>query len=301
MFNSNCASIPLVANIDGGSGGNNGNNGWGDMGAWWIIVFVLFFAFGGWSRGNWGGDNGGNGATSAALTRGDLCQDMNFSQLEGSVRGIADGICSLGYDQLAQINAVNNNINTGFSNLNSTICQQQYDTARMLDAMNVTNLQNANAANVVALQNANALQSQLAECCCNTREAIQANTTQGVMNTNAIQNQIQQCCCANEKDLMQLNYNLATQNCATLQAIDKVGDRIIDYLAADKAQALRDENQALRLAASQQAQNNYLVNQLRPCPVPAYITCNPYTASYGVGVANGYGYNNGCNGGCGCC
>ena len=306
MFNSNCgASVPLVASIDGGNGGNNGNGMWGD-GGWWVLIILFALIF--WGNGNWGGNNGGNGATSAALTRGDLCMDMNFSQLENSVRGIADGICSLGYDQLAQINAVNNSINTGFSNLNSTICQQQYDTAQMINAMNISNLQNANAANVVALQNANAIQTQLAECCCNTREAIQANTTQGVMNTNAIQNQIQQCCCANEKDLMQLNYNLATQNCNTLQAIDKVGDRIIDYLAADKAQALRDENQALRLAASQQAQNNYLISHLNPTPVPAYPAASPC----GLGnwspavLANGYGYNNGfgcgcgCNSGCGC-
>lgn len=76
-------------------------------------------------------------------------------------------------------------------------------------------------------------------------------------------------------------------HCATLQALDKVGDRIIDYLAADKAQALRDENFTLKLAASQQAQSNYLVNQLRPCPVPAYITCNPWAASYGFNS----GYN----------
>lgn len=291
MFNSGNCSVPLVASLDGGNGGNGNNGGWGDNG-WWIIVFVLFFAFGGWGRGNWGGDNGGNGATSAALTRGDLCQDMNFSQLEGSVRGIADGICSLGYDQLSQINAVNNSINTGFSNLNSTICQQQYDTAQMINAMNISNLQNANAANVVALQNANALQTQIAGCCCDTREAIQANTTQGVMNTNAIQNQIQQCCCANEKDLMQLNYNLATQNCATLQAIDKVGDRIIDYMSAQELQKVRDENQTLRWEKSQANQNSYLVNTLRPFPVAAYQVCNPFTGSYG------YNYNNGC--GCGC-
>ena len=164
----------------------------------------------------------------------------------------------------------------------------------MLDAMNVTNLQNANAANVVALQNANALQSQLAQCCCDTREAIQANTTQGVMNTNAIQNQIQQCCCANEKDLMQLNYNLATQNCATLQAIDKVGDRIIDNMSAQELQKVRDENQTLRWEKSQANQNTYLVNTLRPFPVAAYQVCNPFTGSYG------YNYNNGCGCGFGC-
>ena len=283
MFNSNCASVPLVASLDGGNGGNGNGNGWGDMGAWWIIIFVLFFAFGGWGRGYGGSGSDGGGVTylNSALTREDLCSEMSFQDVKRGVQNIDDAV------------------NVGFANLNSTICNQQYDTARMLNTLGTTVMQGFNASNIAQMQGQNAIQTQLAQCCCDTREAIQANTTQGVMNTNAIQNQIQQCCCANEKDMMQLNYNLATQNCNTLQAIDKVGDRIIDYLAADKAQALRDENQALRLAASQQAQNNYLVNQLRPCPVPAYITCNPYTASYGVGVANnGYGYNGGC--GCGC-
>ena len=71
-----------------------------------------------------------------------------------------------------------------------------------------------------------------------------------------------------------------------LQAIDKVGDRIIDYLANEKAQTLRDENQALRLAASQQAQNNYIVSQLRqPCPIPAYTVPNP-NCCYNTGCSS---------------
>ena len=64
-------------------------------------------------------------------------------------------------------------------------------------------------------------------------------------------------------------------------------------MSTEKMQNLRDENQALRLAASQARQNQYLVNELRPCPVPAYITCNPYAASWGAGFSG-----NGC--GCGC-
>ena len=287
MFNSNCgASVPLVASLDGGNGGNNGNGMWGD-GGWWVLI-ILFALIFGWGNGGWGGNNGGQGATSAALTRGDLCMDMNFSQLENSVRGIADGICSLGYDQLSQISGLNQNISTSFANLNSTICQQQYDTAQMINAMNISNLQNANAANVVALQNANALQSQLAGCCCDLR------TGQMV-----IGNQIERASC-------DTNYNAATNTNAIIQNSHNDTDRIIARLDAmenaRKDERIAEQNQqifGLQLAASQQAQNNYLVNQLRPCPVPAYITCNPYTASYGVGIANnGYGYNGGC--GCGC-
>ena len=50
--------------------------------------------------------------------------------------------------------------------------------------------------------------------------------------------------------------------------------------------------QALNLAQSQANQNQYLINTLRPCPVPAYISCNPWAnqAAYGsCGTAYGYG------------
>lgn len=30
-----------------------------------------------------------------------------------------------------------------------------------------------------------------------------------------------------------------------------------------------------------------IVSQIRPCPVPAYLTCNPYGCNGGL---NGYGY-----------
>ena len=58
----------------------------------------------------------------------------------------------------------------------------------------------------------------------------------------------------------------------------------------DKIATLTADNQALKFAASQQAQNAYLVHTLAPSPNPAYIVPNPYTGNYG--------YNN-C-GGCAC-
>lgn len=79
----------------------------------------------------------------------------------------------------------------------------------------------------------------------------------------------------------EVNYNGAIRHCETLQAIDKTGDRIIDYLTNEKVQNLRDENQALRLAASQAAQNTYLIDQLRPAPIPAFQVAAPW--QYGTG------------------
>ena len=103
---------------------------------------------------------------------------------------------------------------------------------------------------------------------------------QSIMQTGyTLGSQIANCCCENEKIALQNRFDMAQYNCQTQQAIDKVGDRIIDYLTAEKAQNLRDENFTLKLAASQSAQNAYLINQLNPCPIPAYITCNPHASN----------------------
>ncbi len=74
----------------------------------------------------------------------------------------------------------------------------------------------------------------------------------------------------------EVNYNGAMRHCETLQAIDKNADRIIDYLNAGKIEALRDENAALKLAASQMAQNEYIINRLNPPPIPAYTVPAPW-------------------------
>lgn len=61
----------------------------------------------------------------------------------------------------------------------------------------------------------------------------------------------------------------------------------------NKIDVLRDEKQTLQFAASQQAQTANIVNQIRPCPVPAYLTCNPFGCNGGFS-GYGYGYNDGC-------
>jgi hypothetical protein len=137
----------------------------------------------------------------------------------------------------------------------------------------------------------NGLSRQLAECCCDTRAAIQGVNT-GIERTGwNLSKQISDCCCDVEKMNLQNRFDAQSNTNSTLLAIDKLGDRILGYMANKEAQDLRDEVQGYRLAASQAKQNEYLINQIRPCPVPAYITCNPYAASWGAG----YGGN-----GCGC-
>lgn len=218
---------------------NSDGDGMFGNGAWWIIVLFLFM----WGRNGWGNGNDGNG--SGAANGYVLATD--FANIERKLDGINNGICDSTY-------AITNNLNGNFRTLDGAICNLGYQ----------------------ALQNTNAIQTQIADCCCTTQQNIERNTNQGILNTNAIQQQISSCCCDLEKANMQNRFDAQAYNCNTLQAIDKVGDRIIDYMANEKAQALRDENQALRLAASQSAQNQYIINALRPYPTPAFTVAPPY-------------------------
>ena len=103
------------------------------------------------------------------------------------------------------------------------------------------------------------------------------------MNTNGIQ----QTLCNNTRDIIE------NQN-ANYRALhdEIVANRIEDKNAQITAQ--QNEINALRLAASQERQNTYLINELKPCPSPSYIVPNP-NCCYNYGVT-GFGYN----GGCGC-
>lgn len=72
--------------------------------------------------------------------------------------------------------------------------------------------------------------------------------------------------------------------------------RIIDYINCNEKQALRDRIQTLETSGIIQSQTKNLIDTLRPCPIPAYPVCNPYTGTY-PGSAYGAGYSYGC--GCG--
>lgn len=227
----------------------SGNNGFGGEGSWiWLIVLIALF--GGWGNGGFGFGGGSVGAATNYVLSSD------FATIQ---RQLSDGF---------------NSIDNALDRQNSGICDLGYTQAQLINGVQVNQMQNANA-----------IQAQLADCCCKTQSGIERVNTNNAMNTAAITNAIKDCCCDNEKIAMQNRFDMAQYNCNTLQAIDKVGDRIIDYLNADKAQALRDENQALRLQASQQCQNTYLINALRPTPIPAFnVGYNPYNyGTYGFG------------------
>ena len=108
---------------------------------------------------------------------------------------------------------------------------------------------------------------------------------------NGLNQAIGDCCCRTQAAIADVKYANERNTCDIIQAGNANTQRIIDYLNNQEMEKLRSENYALRLSASQSAQNAYLIDQLRPTARPAYITCSPFETAYGR--------NGGCNTGCG--
>ena len=208
MFNSS----PSLADIAAVTGGNRNDGAWGD-GGWWVLI-ILFALFGGWGGYGFGG-NGGGGYTATAATQADIQRGFDNSAVISKLDGITNGLCDGFY-------AVNNGMLTGFNTIQQAI----------------------NADTVAGMQNANAIQSQLANCCCETREAIQGVNFNMAQNTCALQNTMNN----NTRDIID------SQNAGTRA--------ILDYLCQDKIATLQAENNDLRLAASQDRQNALLTTAM---------------------------------------
>lgn len=107
MFNSNCASVPLVASIDGGYGGNNGFLN-GD-GLWGLIIILALLGWGGNGFGGFGGF-GGNGGYSE-VQRG-FDHNAVINKLDGLTYGLSDSTYAL-----------TGALNSGFNSVQQTLCQ----------------------------------------------------------------------------------------------------------------------------------------------------------------------------------
>ena len=157
--------------------------------------------------------------------------------------------------------ALNNTLNSNFRGIDNAICTLGY--------------QNQQGFNEVA--------HQISDCCCTTQRAIDGVNYNMATQANAIQNAM----CNNTRDIID-NQNSNTRS-------------ILDFLVNDKLATLQAENQNLKLKASQSEQNAYLLNELKPCPSPAYVVQPPTQVTFPVNTCGqfaGYGYNNSC--GCGC-
>lgn len=252
--------------------GGYGNGMWG--GGWdsWILLFLLFGMWGG--RG-WGGC-GNDSSCCAPATCADLQRGFDNQSVMNKLNGLENGLCDGFYAQ-------NTNILNGFHGVDNAVCQLGYQTQ----------------------QGFSTLGAQLADCCCTTQRAIDGVNYNTLQSFNNIGSKIDSCCCETQRQIERgfcdTNYNLATNTTAIIQNAHNDTDRVIAKLDAmemarkdETISELRSQVNALNLAQSQANQNTYLINTLRPCPQPAYISCNPWAGS-GYG---GCGTYSSC--GCGC-
>lgn len=248
------------------SGNNGGFGGFGNQGFGWIWIILIFAIF----AGGWGGRGGNDqGASSgyAAASGYTLASDFatiqrqlsdGFGAQSQQLASINNGICSLGYDQLAQFNGVNTNI-----------------------------LTQGNATQTAMLQGFNGLQAQIADCCCTNRydNLVNANATQRAIENGFCQtgyNLADQSC--QTRTLMQTNTRDVIDNAnANARAIL---DAIQQQSIAQKDEKIAEQNQRifqLQLKASQEAQNAYLISQLGyQCPKPAYVVQPPQQVTFPV-------------------
>ena len=198
-----------------------------------------------------GGGNGGlfGGGRGQAATQADLAAGFNNAAVLSSLNDI----------KLGQASAINYN-NQGFSGLNTAVMSGFHGVDNAVCTLGY-NVQGG----------FNSLSHQLSDCCCDNRAAI-----------------------------ADLKYAMGSEFCALGNAVNTqtrdINDTIRDGFARMEAQANaryiaeleRKLNNCDRDAALQ-GLGNFLLSEIRPCPKPAYITCNPYAASWGSN-----------NGGCGC-
>lgn len=191
----------------------------------------------------WGGNGWGNNAGNSGGVVDGYVLTSDFANVERKIDSVNQGLCDGFYQQAQLVNGTNMAMANGFAQSELSRSNQQ----------------------AALMQQLNAMQMQAAECCCNTQRSIDGvrydMATQGCDTRNTVQNAT--------RDIIDAN----NQNSRA----------ILDFLTQSKLSDLQTENQNLKLAASQAAQNNYLVSQLRPSPIPAYTVQNPYCCNQFAG------------------
>ncbi|MEE0969878.1 MAG: hypothetical protein U0M06_10950 [Clostridia bacterium] len=115
---------------------------------------------------------------------------------------------------------------------------------------------------------------------------------------NGLQHSIDSCCCTTQRSLDSVKYENAKNTCDIIRAGQDNTRAILDFLTQDKIATLTAENQSLKFAASQSAQNAFitanqdaqtaeLIRRLKPEVTPAYVVPNPNCCyNYGVYATN---------------
>lgn len=232
-------TVMPVAPMGGGFGGGFGGD-WG-----WIILLLLFA--GGFGNGFGGGFGGG-----------EIYPWMN--QADITTNGFQNAALN------TAVSGVQNSVTSGFGDIQTALCGGFAGVNAAITNTQMANLERSFAAQTANTQGMSALQSQLAQCCCDNRLATCQTQnivqSEGAATRLAIQNQTQQILdkmCQQEIDALKTrNSELQTQVLMQNMAASQVA-------------------QTAQLVADNTAQTQYIVNRVAPYPIPAYTVANPVT------------------------
>lgn len=248
---------------------NNGGFGFGDGNGWWfLILFFLLCGNNGWG-GGFGGFGGGNDLYPWMNQSNQINDGFRDQMLNTTIQGIQNSVTS-GFGD------VQNSLCGGFAGVNATINGAQNAISQQMYTNQIADLERSFAAQTAQTAGMTALQSQLAQCCCDNRAA-----TADLKYTVATEN------CADRTAAMQNTRDIIEAQTRGTQAIlDKLCALELDGVKGQLAQAQREnvglQNQLnmANLAASQTAQTAQILagqtaeidgvyNRLKNCPVPS--------------------------------
>lgn len=287
--------------------GNN-SGGFGDLGngGWWVIILIIFLlgGMGGWGNNNNGGgtntvvipaqtspwSGGGYDPCCAPATAQGMTDAFNFNALSNGITSTHDSVI----DGFYQNNLATTNLGTAI--------QTSFGQAALQSCQGFNGVNNAINSNSNAIQNSlcngfNNIQSALANtnfnmsnCCCETRESIMQSNFNNQAGFNSIGTAIATNACNIERGQDDIRYLMAQNQSQTMVGIDKLGDRLIDYMNQSKMDELRTELQNAKFQISQANQTEQLLNSLQPVAKPSYIVSSPYQSLYNA--VNGCGCGN---------
>ena len=279
--------------------GRNNQDQFGGANGWWLWIIVLFWLWGGRGFGN--GFGNGNECCANGLPA-QLNNDYGRELLMQAIQG-----------NRSAIDQISNALNCSTSQLQNAICNVQGAIDKVAGQVGMTSQAVINAVQQQGCEIGN----QISSCCCNLSSLINQSTcaTQNMITqqsfdnqlrtleqTNVLQNNINNGL-ANNREQSTSQFNILSAKIdAQSQQIQNAFCDLEKREMQHTIDSLREQKQTLELFAAQQAQTQNIVNQIRPCPVPSYLVCNPFASNGYGGYPYGFnGYNGGCcNNSCGC-
>ena len=246
MFNNNSMGPADFAAMSGG-----GNWGFGGDGIWGFFLIALLFGMwggNGFFGNGWGGNNSGGAQAGFYATQADLQRGFDQAALTQQVASIAT---SLEHDMRDPGYMITNS----FAQAELSRANNQAALMAQINNNAVADIQNANMLNMAIMGSANQEQA-------NTAQIRYDMATSDCAIKTAIEQAAQQIMLNDNANYRSLHDEMIANQIATLNETIRNKDAIISDL---------------RLAASQANQNQLLIDQLRPAPVPAYPAPNPYS------------------------